>query len=169
MNSQNDQQNQNQQPQYQQPQYQQPQYQQPQYQQPQYQQPQYQQTQYQQPQFPQKPPRNPNDGLGMSIASLVVGCCGILFCWVGILNFIILACGIVSVIMGNMGRKKSIMAYGKASALATAGFILGIVGTAISGIGAISCLACLSCSSCSACSAAGALENAFEGLYSFIK
>ncbi len=143
MNPQDNQQNQggNQQPQYQQPQYQ---YQQPQY-------------QYQQPQY-QPAPRNPHDGRGFSVASLVIGCCSIVLCWTPVLNLILLACGIIAIIMGTVGRKKSILAYGKASGLATAGLILGIIGTVITGIGAVSCLACIGCSSCAACETLGAIS-----------
>lgn len=159
MNFQNDQQNQaeNQQAQYQQPQYQQPQYQQPQYQQPQYQQPQYQQPMYRQV-------RNPHDGRGFSIASLVIGCCATALCWTPVLNMILLACGVIAIIMGAKGRKKSIMAYGKPSGLATAGLVLGIIGTVITGVGAVSCLACIGCASCASCAAfetAGAMGSMF--------
>lgn len=120
-------------------------------QQPYQQQPYQQQPYQQQPYQPYQPPqRNPQDGRGFSIASLVIGCCSIVFCWTPALNLILLACGIIAVIMGTMGRKKSIMAYGKASGLATAGLVLGIIGTAITGIGAVSCIACLGCSSCGA-------------------
>ena len=132
------------------------QYQQPQYQQTQYQQ-QYQQPQYQQPQYQyQHTARNPKDGLGLSITSLVVGCCSILFCWTPVLNIILLACGIIAIIMGAAGRKKSILAYGRASGIATAGLVLGIIGTVITGIGAVSCLACVGCASCAACESIGA-------------
>ena len=81
------------------------------------------------------------------------------------MNIILLACGIMAIIMGNKGRKMSIMAYGKASGLATAGFILGIVGTAITGIGALSYIACVSClcTSCGAgCETIDAMNELFE-------
>ena len=128
------------------------------YQQPQYQQPQYQQPQYQ-PQ--QKPPRNPQDGRAFSITALVIGCISVALCWAPIMNIILLACGILAIIFGNKGRKMSIMAYGKPSGIATAGFILGILGTAIVGLGAVSCVACYACASCASCGSASMLNGLF--------
>ena len=77
------------------------------------------------------------------------------------MNIILLACGIIAIIMGAKGRKMSIMAYGKPSGLATAGLVLGIIGTVITGIGAVSCLACASCYSCAACEAASAIGSLY--------
>ncbi len=133
----------------------------PQYQQP-YQQ-QYQQP-YQQPYnpYPPRQPRNPNDGRGFSITALVLGCCGVVFCWVGILNIIILACGILGIIFGVKGRQKSIMAYGRPSGLATAGFILGIIGTSICALGVLSYLSCVACYSCAACEVANTIDSMFD-------
>lgn len=93
-------------------------------------------------------PRNPQDGRGLSITALVLGICGVALCWLPSLNVIVLACGILGIVFGYIGRKKSIAAYGKASGLATAGFVLGIIGTAICGIGVLSCTVCVSCASC---------------------
>ncbi len=102
-----------------------------------------------QQQFVQQPmPQKPSDGHGFSIASLVVGICSVLFFWVGGLNIVLLACGIVAIILGNKGRQMSIAVNGKASGLATAGFVLGIIGTVFAGIGVVSCLACVGCASC---------------------
>ena len=120
----------------------------------------YQQPVYQQPVY-QQVPRNPHDGRGFSIASLVIGCCAVALCWTPIMNIILLACGIIAIIMGAKGRKMSIMAYGKPSGLATAGLVLGIIGTVITGIGAVSCLACASCYSCAACEAASAIGSLY--------
>lgn len=136
----------------QQPTYQQAAYQQPGYQQPGYQQPVYQPNAYQQV-------RNPNDGRGLSITALVLGICGVVLSWVSVINVIVLAAGILGIIFGYKGRQKSIIAYGKPSGLATAGFILGIIGTSICGLGVLSCTICAAavsgCSSCgSACTSA---------------
>ncbi len=90
--------------------------------------------------------RNPKDGRGLSIAALVLGICGVVFCWVGVLNIIILVCGILGIVFGVIGRKKSIICYGKPSGMATAGLALGIIGTAICAIGVIACVACVGCS-----------------------
>jgi len=125
-----------------------------QYQQP-YQQP-YQQ--YYNP-YPPRQPRNPNDGCGFSITALVLGCCGIVFCWAAGLNFVLLACDILGIIFGVKGRKKSTLAYGKPSGLATAGFVLGIIGTAICALGVLSCVACASCDACYGCAMASAFES----------
>lgn len=113
-------------------------------QQPVYQQPAYQQPVYQQPVYQQRP-RNPQDGKGLSITALVLGICGVALCWIGGLNIVILVLSILGIIFGVIGRKKSIAAYGKASGLATAGLVLGIIGTAISGIGVLACTACAAC------------------------
>ena len=125
-------------PNYQQPVNQQPVY--PNYQQPVNPQPVY--PNYQQP-TNYHPPRNPNDGRGLSIAALVLGICGVVLCWIGGLNIVILVLGILGIVFGVIGRKKSVAAYGKASGLATAGLVLGIIGTAICGIGVLACAACI--------------------------
>ncbi len=111
------------------------------------QQPQYQapvQPQYQAPlyQVPQRV-RNPMDGLGYSIAALVLGCCGVVFGFFFVVNILFLICSILGIVFGYMGRKRSIACYGKASGMATAGFVLGIIGTAICGIGVATCTVCL--------------------------
>ena len=49
------------------------------------------------------------------------------------LNFLLLAGSIAAIIMGAKGRKYSALAYGKPSGLATAGFVVSIVGTSIVG------------------------------------
>jgi len=101
----------------------------------------------------------PNDGCGFSITALVLGCCGIVFCWAAGLNFVLLACDILGIIFGVKGRKKSTLAYGKPSGLATAGFVLGIIGTAICALGVLSCVACASCDACYGCAMASAFES----------
>lgn len=123
------------------------------YQQPVYQQPVYQQPVYQQPVYGQ--PRNPNDGKGLSITALVLGICGVVLSWISVINVIVLAAGIFGIIFGYKGRQKSIAAYGKASGLATAGFVLGIIGTSICGVGVLSCTVCVAAvSGCSSCGSA---------------
>lgn len=121
----------------QQPQYQQPQYQQPQYQQPQYQQPQ--QQYYQQPQYVQ-PAAGGNKVL--SIISLVIGCLGVLFVWIGAANLNVgllvmsLFLGIGATITGAIGMKKG----GKGMGIA--GMVTGIVVCAIWLIAIIAVFAC---------------------------
>ncbi len=99
-----------------------PQYQQPHgfQQAPQYQQQPY-QGGYQQP-FAQQQKRD--DGKGLSIAALVLGICGLVVPWVGTI------CAILGIIFGVIGRAKSVACYNKASGLATAGLVCGIVGAA---------------------------------------
>jgi hypothetical protein len=109
-------------------------YQEPQFQQPQYQQPtpppaqpyeqQYQQ-QYQQPygQPYQQVPVNP--GKGMSIASMVLGICGL------VIPFFGTATAIVGLILGIIGKKKS-QEVGAPYGMATAGIVCSIIGLACS-------------------------------------
>ena len=120
-----------------------------------YQQPVYQQPVYQQPMNH----RNPNDGRGYSIAALVLGICGVVLSWVSVLNLFVLAAGILGVIYGYKGRQMSMDAYGKPSGLATAGFVLGIIGTSICGIGVLSCIACAAASNCYSCAVADLLYS----------
>ena len=107
-------------------------------------------TQYQeqpQYQYPQPGQQKANDGKGLSIAALVLGITGVALCWISGLNILILALSILGIVFGTLGRKKSILAHGKASGMATAGLVLGIIGTAFSAVGVIACVACSSCAS----------------------
>ncbi len=94
------------------------------------------------------PVRNPQDGRGLSIAALVLGICGVVLFWLPVFNLIVLACAVLGIIFGLKGRKKSIDAYGKASGLATAGLVLGIIGASICGLGVLTCTVCTSCTGC---------------------
>ena len=95
----------------------------------------------------------------MSVASLVIGCISVAFFWVSYFNIVLLACGIIAIVLGAKGRVKSIEAYGRPSGLATAGLVLGIIGTVFAGIGVTALLACYGCASCVACGAMDALED----------
>lgn len=126
-----------------------------------------QQSGYQQSGYQPVPPRlrKPNDGRGLSIAALVLGICGVALFWIMVVNWVVLASGILGIVFGYMGRKKSIAAYGQPSGLATAGFVLGIVGTAICGLGTISCTACMAgTTSCLSCGTSS-LINSYNYLY----
>jgi len=124
-------------------------YQQNGYQQNGYQQNSYQQNGYQQGGYRPNPynrgPR-PNDGKGFSIAALVLGCCSAALSLILAASFpislLFLACGIAGIVLGVMGRQRSIAAYGRPSGMATAGFVLSIIGTALSALFILSCLAC---------------------------
>lgn len=89
-----------------------------------------------------------NNGKGFSIASLVLGIVAVVLSFFGIVSFVGLVCGILSIVLSVLGRKKSKLATGKSSGLATAGLVLGIVGTAIAGIGVACTIASLSALSC---------------------
>lgn len=123
---------------------QQPQQPQQNYQQPQqnFQQPQ--QNPYQQP-YQQNPYQQPASvpGKGFSIAALVTGIVGVVFCWTPGFNIVVLVCSILGIIFGVKGRQMSLQATGKASGLATAGLVLGIIGASFAGIGVLCTTACI--------------------------
>lgn len=122
---------------------QQPEAQQPVYQQPA--QPAYQQPAYQQPAYQQQAVSN--DGKGFSIAALVLGILGIVGSFIPVVCYFTLVCAILGIVFGVKGRKMSTAAYGKASGLATAGLVLGIIGTSFAAIGVICVLSAAACAS----------------------
>ena len=74
-------------------------------------------------------------------------------------SLLFFACGIVGIILGVKGRKKSLACYGRPSGIATAGFVLSIVGTALSGLFILSCVACIACIGSTAYGSAAALYS----------
>lgn len=96
---------------------------------------------YQQP-YQQPYGQKPDDGKGFSVAALVLGICGVCVPYAGVL-------AILGIVFGVIGRAKSVECYGKASGMATAGLVLGIVGTAFAflWIGCI-CACTTGCGSC---------------------
>ncbi|MBO5009381.1 MAG: hypothetical protein IKJ13_02665 [Clostridia bacterium] len=94
-------------------------------------------------------PAQSTAGKGQSVAALVLGIVSAAFSmFLAVafpVNLIFLACGIIGIVLGVMGRKKSIEANGKASGIATAGFVLSIIGTVLSALFIVSCLACVAC------------------------
>ena len=84
-----------------------------------------------------------------SILGIVFGGCSALFSALFMTIFAVsvmfLFLGIAGIILGVMGRKQSIECYGKPTGIATAGFLVSIIGTAISSLFILSCLACASC------------------------
>ena len=90
-----------------------------------------------------------DDGKGMSIAALVLGILGIIGGWIPIVAYFTFVCAVLGMIFGVKGRAKSTAAYGKASGLATAGLVLGIIGTCLGALGLI-CSVCASAAICSA-------------------
>ncbi len=104
-----------------------------------------------------------DDGKKLSIAALILGIVGIaggvflsFIPFIGIITFV---CALLGIILGVKGRGKSIAVNGKASGLATAGFILGIIGVVFGAVGLI----CSLCSSAVLCAGLGA-SNALAGL-----
>lgn len=90
-----------------------------------------------------------NDGKGMSIAALVLGILGIIGGWIPVVCYFTTVCAVLGLIFGILGRKKSALVNGKPSGLATAGLVLGIIGTAIAVLGLI-CTAVCAAAICSA-------------------
>lgn len=86
------------------------------------------------PEAPQAPVDN---GKGQSIAALVLGILGIVGGWIPVVGYFTTVCAILGIILGAKGRKKSVAAEGKASGLATAGLVLGIIGTAFAALGLV--------------------------------
>ncbi len=92
-----------------------------------------------------------DEGKGLSIAGLVLGILGLIGAWIPVVCYFTLVCAILGIIFGVKGRKKSVEANGKASGLATAGLVLGIIGVCFAAIGAI-CVGCLGAAICAGAS-----------------
>ena len=93
-----------------------------------------------------------DDGKKLSIAALVLGILGIVGGAIPVVCYFTTVCAILGIIFGVKGRAKSIAIYGKASGLATAGLVLGIIGTAFAALGLI----CTAICSAAICASAGA-------------
>ncbi len=76
------------------------------------------------------------------IVGLVCGIISIVLYWVPWFNIITLILGIVGIVFSVKGRKN---APGGKTGLATAGLVLSIIGTVLSGIGFITCTLCVTC------------------------
>ena len=76
-----------------------------------------------------------DEGKGQSIAALVLGILGIVGGWIPVVCYVTTICAILGIIFGVKGRAKSVAVHGKASGLATAGLVLGIIGTAFAALG----------------------------------
>lgn len=84
----------------------------------------------------------PDSGKGFSVAALVLGILGVVGAWIPIVCYVTAACAILGLIFGVLGRQKSKKVLGRASGVATAGFVLGIIGTSFAAIGIICTIAC---------------------------
>lgn len=119
----------------------QPQYQQTQNQQTGYQQNSYQQTGYQQP-------LNPTPGAkNKAVAALVLGIVGIVTYWIMWFNIISLVISIVGIVLAVKARNEIPDGYA-GKGMATAGLVLSIIGTVLSGIGFLTCTLCVTCAAC---------------------
>ncbi len=82
-----------------------------------------------------------NNGQNLSIAALVLGILGIIGGFIPIVCYFTTVCAILGIVLGAKGRQMSAAANGTASGLATAGLVLGIIGTAFAVLGLI-CTVC---------------------------
>ena len=82
-----------------------------------------------------------NNGQNLSIAALVLGILGIVGGFIPVVCYFTTICAILGIILGVKGRQMRVAATGSASGLATAGLVLGIVGTAFAVLGLI-CTVC---------------------------
>ena len=103
--------------------------------------------------MPEQTPAPVNNGKNLSVAALILGILGIIGGWFPIIQYFTTVCAILGIVFGVKGRKKSVEAEGKASGLATAGLVLGIIGTAFAALGILCTVVC-----------AGALAAAGAGM-----
>lgn len=92
-----------------------------------------------------------SNGKGMSIAALVCGIVGIVGSWIPLVSYFTLIPAILGVVFGSKGQKIA-KATGEGKGLATAGLVLGIIGTVFGAMGFL----CYGCA-CIAALAAGGL------------
>lgn len=83
-----------------------------------------------------------DEGKKWSIAALVLGILGIVGGWVPVVCYFTTVCAVLGIIFGVKGRKMSVAVNGKASGLATAGLVLGIIGTAFAVLGLLCTAVC---------------------------
>ena len=87
-------------------------------------------------------PMATDEGKKWSIAALVLGILGIVGGWVPVVCYFTTVCAVLGIIFGVKGRKMSVAVNGKASGLATAGLVLGIIGTAFAVLGLLCTAVC---------------------------
>ncbi len=111
---------------------------------------------------PQQPyaPQQPNPGKGKSIAALVMGIISVALYWIPYFNIILLVLGILAIVMGVKGRNECPIGSANGRGLATAGLVLGIIGTVFAGIGVFTCTLPAIC----ACGAASSSLDALGDL-----
>jgi hypothetical protein len=74
----------------------------------------------------------------MAIAALVCGIVSVVFAFFGAGAIVGIIAGIVAIVLGILARKNL-----ERKGMATAGLILGIIGTVLSGVLLIACVACV--------------------------
>ncbi|MBR6335970.1 MAG: DUF4190 domain-containing protein [Clostridia bacterium] len=84
---------------------------------------------------------------GMSVAALVCGLLGIIGSFIPIVKYFTLVLAVLGIIFGVIGKKKAAEAGNSSTGLATAGLVLGVIGTAFSAVGVICALACVGAAS----------------------
>lgn len=102
----------------------------------------------------------PPGAKGKSIAALVLGIVSAVFCWFGWFSILALAMGVVGIILGIKGRNECPIGY-EGHGMATAGLVLAIIGTVLSGIG----VACWICVLATAGSLANELTSGLSSYY----
>ena len=83
------------------------------------------------------------NGKGMSIAALVCGILGLVGGWIPVVGYFALILSILGIVFGAKGSKIA-KETGEGKGLATAGLVLGIIGTVLGGIGVL-CATCALC------------------------
>ena len=93
---------------------------------------------YQNPQY--QPPGMTPPGNGKATGSMVCGILSLVAAWFGWGAIVGLALGIVAIVL-SVNAKKDGFVGGKAKA----GFVMGLIGSILSGVLFISCVACVAC------------------------
>lgn len=88
-----------------------------------------------------------NSSKGISIAALVCGILGVLswvICAIPLISWLLFVAAVLGIVLGAVGMSKSKAESGKASGLAIAGLVLGIIGAFFGLVGVIcSCSVCV--------------------------
>lgn len=109
-------------------------------------------------------PVKTSTGKGMSVAGLVLGILGLVGGFIPVVNYFTTVCAILGLIFACLGRKKSKLATGSASGIATAGLVLSIIGTSFAALGLLCTIACLGSLGCAANELANSGADILEGL-----
>jgi hypothetical protein len=97
----------------------------------------FEQQPFEQQTFEQMPVAPVSNGIGKSIAALVLGAHGLILSWLGLFLapvIVPLVLSILGIILGALGRKQSRAATGNTNGMATSGLVLGIIGLCITGV-----------------------------------